>query len=358
MQTVHLRKRLAYRYDLHGLIQIVSTVRVPQLAYFDQSRPGPPQMDMISIYVEDKLASRGGVRQVGRNFWYDDKTDELTYAPPRLPKSLRVSVKLGRNSVIRLSRSFYNASLTFRTRFDLYNILMAVLSTRLLINGYKLQYSACVSIDSRGVLLPAFSDIGKTTTVLSLVRKGAAQYVSDDATIIDPMGYALCLPTAVRPGGSGGGGTAPRADAARNAAEKICQALKEVYPFGGVLPSAPRNPSSYSLFVDRTSIVDRVRVASVCFLEWGESGSRTIDVQTALNRLWALDLFEPTWFSNMMVAAYGYARPDLDFGELLVKDVGITRKFAESVGRFRVISYSGKDFSEPVLQHFREDAAS
>jgi hypothetical protein len=141
----------------------------------------------------------------------------------------------------------------------------------------------------------------------------------------------------------------------KHAVATLSQGFREVYPFGSVLPSAPRNPSAYTLSIDRTSVLRRVRVSSICFLEWGDSENTEIDLQTALNRLWALNLYEPTWSSNMMVAAYGYARPDLDFGELLVKETEIMHKFAESVGRFQVVSHRGKDFSEPILRNLRED---
>lgn len=346
---------MAFLYDLHGLVRITSNVPVPQLAYFDQPRSDTAQ-DTISVYVEDKLGTSGRIKRIGQNFWYDVETEELTYAPPRLLRSFRVSMRLGRDSVIRLSHSYYNATLSFQTRFDVYNLLMAVLSTRLLLRGCRLQYGACVSFEGRGVLLPAFSDVGKTTTVLSLVRKGAAQYVSDDATIITPAGEALCLPTAVLPRGSQSDGAGLRAKTARSAVAKLSRGFREIYPFSGILPSAPKDPSAYSLCIDRASVLRRVQVSSIYFLEWGVSGSREIDSWTTLNKLWALDLYEPTWSSNIFVAAYGYARPDLDFRELFAREAEVTRKFVESIGRLRVISQQGKDFSEPILLQFRQAA--
>jgi hypothetical protein len=206
--------------------------------------------------------------------------------------------------------------------------------------------------------LPAFSDVGKTTTILKLVREGDAQYLSDDATIVSPTGQALCLPTIVRPKELREDGAGRRTRTTKPVVTELYERFRMIHPFGVMLPSAPRDPSAYTIGISPSSVVRRVRVASICFLEWGENESREIGFRTALNKLWALDLYEPTWMSNTLVAAYGYARPDLDFGELLVKEAEIAHKFTESVGRFNVLTRRGKDFTEPVNAHLREEAGT
>lgn len=342
---------------MHDLVQISSAVQIPQFAFFEQ-----PHLltatDTIHIYIENESRIGGRVKRIGRNFWYDLDTEELAYTFPGLLRSFKASMKIGQDSVIRFNRSLYDATLSFQTRFNLYNLLTAVLSVRLLLHGYKLQYGGCISRDGRGVLLPAFSDVGKTTTILKLVREGEAQYLSDDATIVSPTGQALCLPTVVRPKELREDGASRRTRTTKSAVTELYERFRMIHPFGVMLPSAPRDPSAYTIGISPSSVVRRVRVASICFLEWGESESREIGLQTALNKLWALDLYEPTWISNTLVAAYGYARPDLDFGELLVKEAEIAHKFTESVGRFNVLMRRGKDFTEPVIAHLREEAGT
>jgi len=337
------------------LVRISSPVQIPQFAFFEQPHLGTVT-DTISIYIEDESRIGNRVRRIGKNFWYDLEADELAYTFPGLLRSFRASVKIGQDSVIRFNRSLYDATLSFQTRFNLYNLLTAVLSIRLLEHGHKLQYGGCIARDGRGVLLPAFSDIGKTTTILKLVREGEAQYLSDDATIVSPSGQALCLPTVVRPKELREDGVNWRAKTTKPAVTELYDRFRMIHPFGVMLPSAPRNPSAYTIGINPSFVARRVQVSSICFLEWGGSEGGEIDFQTALNKLWALDLYEPTWMSNTLVATYGYARPDLDFGELLVKETEITRKFAESVGRFHILTRRGKDFSEPILAHLRKEA--
>lgn len=332
-------------------------MQIPQFEFFEQPHLETVS-DIIHIYIEDGPRIGDRVKRIGRNFWYDLDTEELAYTFPGLLRSFRASMKLGQDSVIRFNRSLYDATLSFQTRFNLYNLLNAVLSVRLLLHGFKLQYGGCISRDGRGVLLPGFSDAGKSTTILKLVREGEAQYLSDDATIVSPAGEALCLPTVVRPKELRKAGFGRRAKTTKPAMTELYERFRMIHPFGVMLPSAPRDPSAYTIGIDPSSVVRRVRVASICFLEWGESESGEIGFQTALNKLWALDLYEPTWMSNTLVAAYGYARPELDFGELLVKEAEITRKFTESVGGFHVLTGRGKDFTEQMLAHLREEARS
>jgi hypothetical protein len=338
---------LAFTYDVHGLVQVSSTVPLPQLAFF--GRPGlVPDTDTISVRVEDRIVIGKRARRVGKNFWYDPETDELTYTPPGLLRSFRASLRVGQDSAIRLTRSYYNVTLTFQTRLNLYSLLTAVLSLRLLSKERKLLYGACVSMRGRGAFLPAFSDIGKTTTVLNLVRSGSVACLSDDATIVSPSGKAFSLPTAVRPKGGA------RTSAPARAVGGLLEHFRVLYPFGMLLPSAPRSPYDYEAAVDPSLITESSAVSSMLFLEWGDRGSREIDLRTALNKLWALNLFEPVWMSNPLVAAYGYARPDLRLGDLVSKEAEIMQRFTESAGRYFVLTSEGKDFSELVLAHLRE----
>jgi hypothetical protein len=57
-----------------------------------------------------------------------------------------------------------------------------------------LLHSACLDFDGHGVLLSALTDTGKTGTVLKLLREHGGRFLSDDMTIIDGKGRALCYP--------------------------------------------------------------------------------------------------------------------------------------------------------------------
>ena len=74
------------------------------------------------------------------------------------------------------------------------NVVEALLRFVLVSRGYMLLHSACLELDGRGVMLSALTDTGKTGTILRLLRENGSRFLSDDMTIIDSQGVALCYP--------------------------------------------------------------------------------------------------------------------------------------------------------------------
>lgn len=74
------------------------------------------------------------------------------------------------------------------------NIVEALLRFVLVSKGYMLLHSACITVDGRNVMLSAKTDTGKTGTILRLLRERGGEFLSDDMTILDGNGQALCYP--------------------------------------------------------------------------------------------------------------------------------------------------------------------
>jgi len=74
------------------------------------------------------------------------------------------------------------------------NVVEALLRFLFVSKDRMLLHSACLRLGDRGVLVSARTDTGKTGTVLRLVRDAGALFLSDDMTIIEPDGLALCFP--------------------------------------------------------------------------------------------------------------------------------------------------------------------
>jgi hypothetical protein len=74
------------------------------------------------------------------------------------------------------------------------NIIEALLRFVLVSRGKMLLHSACVELDGVGAMLSALTDTGKTATILRLLREHGGKFLSDDMTIVDTTGLALCFP--------------------------------------------------------------------------------------------------------------------------------------------------------------------
>ena len=74
------------------------------------------------------------------------------------------------------------------------NVVEALLRFVFVDRGYMLLHSACLDMDGQGVMLSARTDTGKTGTILTLLRDTTGTFLSDDMTIVDGTGVALCFP--------------------------------------------------------------------------------------------------------------------------------------------------------------------
>ncbi|HEV7206144.1 MAG TPA: glycosyltransferase [Jatrophihabitans sp.] len=181
-----IRRRPATRthfYDVHGIVTIGSAIALPELTHFAAEPAGEPDIDIaVGSFAPARVRGRTQVTQfasrpavsyrehLGRagSDVYIDMTD-------------RVQITVG--------------PLLARSPHVLYtNVVEALLRFVLVSRGYMLLHSACLDFDGHGVLLSALTDTGKTGTVLKLLREHGGRFLSDDMTIIDGKGRALCYP--------------------------------------------------------------------------------------------------------------------------------------------------------------------
>jgi hypothetical protein len=74
------------------------------------------------------------------------------------------------------------------------NVVEALLRFVLISRGRMLLHSACIELDGHGVMLSALTDTGKTATILRLLREHGGRFLSDDMTVVDATGRAVCFP--------------------------------------------------------------------------------------------------------------------------------------------------------------------
>lgn len=178
-----LGEDLPWRYDVHGILTIASAVRLRELDYFSCEMEGP-----FDIEIRPGQLGSGRART---------RTRVTQYAS--LP-AVSYEEHLGRFG------SDFHVDMTsniqvvvgpwlLRSPHVLYtNVVEALLRFVLVSRGYMLLHSACLELEGRGVMMSALTDTGKTGTVLRLLRENDSKFLSDDMTILDPTGTALCYP--------------------------------------------------------------------------------------------------------------------------------------------------------------------
>jgi putative flippase GtrA len=183
-----VRKRsqyLTYRYDIAGTVTIGSQIMLPELEFFRAQWVHDAEVD-IAVRVGDV-----GHR---RPRW---RAAMIEYADPVTLRYEEHLGRLGANFRVELGSpiNIHVGPLLARSPHVVYtNIVEALLRFVLVSRGRMLLHSACVELDGVGVMLSALTDTGKTATVLRLLRDHGGRFLSDDMTVVDPDGTAVCFP--------------------------------------------------------------------------------------------------------------------------------------------------------------------
>ena len=170
-----------FQYDIHGLVRLVSTVHLPELAAFNVAHQVEPD-----IIVRRRLIG-------GR---------------PRL----RVSTSRGPDGVIRYREHLGLLSAAFDVRIGkqievdanwlltwshhvLYtNMVEPLLRFELVARNHVLLHCAAIEAERGAAILSAQTDTGKTSTVLRLLMTHDWGFISDDMAILNPEGDILSYP--------------------------------------------------------------------------------------------------------------------------------------------------------------------
>jgi glycosyltransferase involved in cell wall biosynthesis len=191
------RKRssyLTYRYDVAGVVRIGSQILLPELEFFRSQWISDDDVD-IAVRVGD-VGSRVPRRRAAMTELADADAESGS-APAPVVRYEEHLGRLGANFRVRLGDTITIevGPLLARSPHVVYtNVIEALLRFVLISRGRMLLHSACVSLDGVGVMLSALTDTGKTATVLRLLREHGGRFLSDDMTVVDAEGNAMCFP--------------------------------------------------------------------------------------------------------------------------------------------------------------------
>ncbi len=176
---------LQYRYDVAGVVTIGSQIMLPELEFFRAQWVGDRDVD-IAIRVGD-VGGRSPRRRAALTEYATDSVLRYEEHLGRLGANFRV--ELGDPITIEVGPLLAHSPHVVYT-----NIVEALLRFVMVSRGRMLLHSACVSLDGVGVMLSARTDTGKTATVLRLLREHGGHFLSDDMTVVDATGGAVCFP--------------------------------------------------------------------------------------------------------------------------------------------------------------------
>jgi glycosyltransferase involved in cell wall biosynthesis len=176
---------LKYRYDVAGVLTVGSQVLLPELEFFRAQHVADADLD-ITVRVGD-LGPRRPRRRAAMTEHGNPASVHYEEHLGRVGANFRIDLGEPIRIVV--------GPLLARSPHVVYtNILEALLRFVMISRGRMLLHSACVSIDGVGIMLSALTDTGKTATVLRMLRDHGGTFLSDDMTVVDEHGIAVCFP--------------------------------------------------------------------------------------------------------------------------------------------------------------------
>jgi dolichol-phosphate mannosyltransferase len=178
------RRTRRYCYNIHGLVALTSEVALPELAYFQVAAlTRKADITVRRGYVGDRrMISRVQAIMSPGLFVYREHLGSHG-ANFRVDLDNRINVTV--------------SPLLARSQHVVYtNVVEALLRFVLVNKGFMLLHSATVKLGDQHIMLSAQTDTGKTGTILRLLREHPHEsaFLSDDMTIINGRGQALCFP--------------------------------------------------------------------------------------------------------------------------------------------------------------------
>jgi dolichol-phosphate mannosyltransferase len=165
-----------YSYDIHGIVGVLSEVRLPELERFRVGGlAGEPD-----IRVRLGRIPANGKGLVGTAIRYSEG-----------PGGLGFGLAILRGETIEAIAS----PLVGRSPHVLYtNVVEPILRWTFAERGYALVHAACLADGDNAFLLTARTDTGKTTTSLKILDSAPFSFLSDDLTLVTPDGRVLTYP--------------------------------------------------------------------------------------------------------------------------------------------------------------------
>jgi len=331
-------------YSLHGIVRIKTNVEIPIPSYFRVRKIKIPDMEILR---EELNVSRPREAQRCRTFfyWKEGVTLFIDYNAPFLNAKLVIDDLKGKTKI-----KFTKALKRF-ARVEI--PIKAILSLKLIQKGHALLHGGCLNHKGQSILLIAPRDIGKTSTILSLLDGKDFKFMSDDLTIVSKNGKAYSYPERVN-------------------IYPYTLTGNLISPYGYKNPIKRKLSKSHFLIllfwrffnkefsegreIPQKFIGDKGRIKKVFFLAGGKEDIERINREEAVKKILAstLDLINPTKVHLLNFYSYFFS---FDIQNLLAKEKEIVERAIKNAECFELRVNNLKMYPEMIKKVLKSESA-
>lgn len=182
-------------YSIHNLLKIATNVDLALPEYFRVQKPiKNPDLEVLEKPISVKKPEENKLVRASYYFWRDGNKLFIDYGI--------ANAKLFFENIFgKTGKTRVQCTKTFR-RFCTYeswkSFIHAIIWFRLIERGYDFVHAGALSYKNKeGALIVAPADIGKTSTILSLLSTGDFGFLTDDAVLVG-NGFVYAYPQEVK----------------------------------------------------------------------------------------------------------------------------------------------------------------
>lgn len=324
-------------YSIHDIVTVRTNAEVPIPDRF-RVRPADvedPDIRVTCGPVDTEIPRKEMTRCNIFFFGRTDSTFVVDYMLPIIDASL-VLTDLEGDTELRFTSSF-------RRFGDVTNLFNTVLLFKLIQKGYTFAHTGCLHQEGQATLVAGMRDTGKTSTVLSLVDGDETKFMSDDLTILGEDGTAYNYPTEV--------GISPftlTGETISYTGGEVRRWLASHQSLSLLVQDVIGYELSERKQVPESAIADTGEVDSVFILGGsGDSGSKSIDTETAVNKLLmtTTELIDPFRIYSLNFYSFytGYSTADL-----FEREREILRNAIENADCYELRARDVKEYSSHI----------
>lgn len=178
-------------YDVHGLLDIQTNTDVPVPEYFAADAGSNDRLlEIVERPQLDPTIPEYARRLASHKYWFEDEALSVRYPSTPLGKQIAVRIEGLNSDVTRLT---YTPG--FRENADFEGLFEGLLTTKLLDAGVVLIHAGAVVNDRGAIVLASMGRMGKTSTLLNLLREDPSLgFMGDNVVLVDRGGTAYCWP--------------------------------------------------------------------------------------------------------------------------------------------------------------------
>ncbi len=337
--------KLQYYYDFHGILKVRSNLDL----WFNYFKVDKCDYDLDIKLLKDFNIKTNEYKKIGL-YYYGIENGNLIYLENKIGgfRTRALLKNLQGKTELLMNKAYYYT----RLPISFHDFINSLLQLKFLIKGYSLLHSACISYKDEGVLISAFADTGKTTTVLRCLKNNSTCYLSDDFIILDGKGYAYCLPRLINYRTLKFAGYLNKKSKNLFQMGKLRTILTEIPFISAYLGPIDAKDIYKALDV---SIKDKIKITKAFIIENSQQRWKKINKTLAFQKILYINKSELGRLSDM-IYMYFYLNSKKDLNDLLNLEENILSEVVKNSNCYLIESRNPNYFSEIIYSILKNDS--